>query len=82
MVDYVTKEITCDGFKVGVEITVMVADSGLISFDEDVMTISGSRSGADTVMIVRPAGMNNFFDFAIKEIICKPIPEKVIHEPR
>jgi len=73
--------IPCDGLKVGVEITVMTADSGLISFDKDVMTISGSQKGADTVMIVKPAGMNNFFDIQVKEIICKPI-ERILHEPR
>jgi len=74
--------ILCDGVKVGVEITVMAADSGLIPFGENIMTIAGTNKGADTVMIVKPAGMNNFFDFAIREIICKLIPEKVIHPPK
>lgn len=76
-----TLRLVSDGLKVGVEITVMAADSGLILFDENIMTIAGSRSGADTVMVVKPAGMNNFFDLYIKEIICKPV-ERVIHEAR
>lgn len=60
------------GVKVGVEISVMALDAGLIPYGEDIITIGGWKNGADTAMIVRPAHANAIFDTNIKEIICKP----------
>jgi len=60
------------GVKVGVEIAVMAADADLIPIDQDVITICGTKNGADTVMVLRPANMANLFDIKIKEIVCKP----------
>jgi len=71
-----------EGFKVGIEVAVMAADAGFVSPDENVMTIAGTSRGADTVLIVKPAYSHNFFDFAVREIICKPLVEGIKHEAR
>lgn len=60
------------GVKVGVEISTMVLDAGLIPYGEDIITIGGWKNGADTALIVRPAHASAIFDTKIKEIICKP----------
>jgi hypothetical protein len=60
------------GIKVGIECTVMAADSGLVSTEEDVIAIAGSRSGADTAIVVRPVYSQQLFDLKVKEILCKP----------
>lgn len=74
--------IACEGFKVGIEVTVMAADAGFVSPDETVMAVAGTSRGTDTILIVKPAYSNQFFDFAVREIICKPFTEGVKHEPR
>jgi len=60
------------GAKVGVELALMAADAGLVRTDEDVVTISGTGSGADTALIVQPANSFHCLDLKVKEIICKP----------
>ena len=60
------------GVKVGVECAVMAADAGLVSTEEDIIAIAGTRSGADTAIIVCPVFSQDLFDLKIKEIICKP----------
>jgi hypothetical protein len=50
----------------------IVADSGLIRTDEDVICIGGSGRGADTACVIKPVNAHNFFDLKVKEIICKP----------
>jgi hypothetical protein len=60
------------GIKVAVECTVMAADAGLVSTDEDVIAIAGTRNGADTAIVVRPVNSQDFFDLQVKEILCKP----------
>lgn len=71
-----------EGFKVCIEVTVMAADAGFVSPDEVVLAIAGTSMGADTVLIVKPAYSHKFFDFAVREIICKPLVEGVKHEAR
>jgi len=77
-----TLRIFCEGVKVGIEIAIMACDAGLIPNDKDVMTISGTSKGADTVMIVKPSYSDSFFNSSIKEIICKPITSGIEHEAR
>jgi uncharacterized protein len=60
------------GVKVGVECAVMAADAGLVGIDEDIISIAGTRSGADTAIVVRPVYSQDIFDLKIKEILCKP----------
>lgn len=60
------------GVKVGIECTVMAADAGLVPTDEDIIAVAGTRSGADTAIVVRPVNSQDFFDLKVKEILCKP----------
>ena len=67
-----TLRIFGEGMKVACEIAMMAADSGLVRTDEDIISIAGSREGADTAVILKPVNAHNFFDLRIKEILCKP----------
>jgi len=67
-----TLRIFGQGVKVAVEIALMAADSGLISVNEDVVSIGGTGGGADTALVLRPANVQDFFDVKVHEIICKP----------
>ncbi|NLJ49982.1 MAG: hypothetical protein GX428_10445 [Candidatus Atribacteria bacterium] len=60
------------GFKVAVEITIMAADAGAVSSDQDVVAIGGQSQGADTALVLRPAHQNSFLNLKIKEVICFP----------
>ncbi|MFX1576201.1 MAG: hypothetical protein ACFFCF_03405, partial [Promethearchaeota archaeon] len=60
------------GVKVGVEITLMAADAGLIPMNQPVLALGGSGRGVDTAMIIQPAHTNKVFDLYIQELICKP----------
>lgn len=60
------------GIKVGIECTVMAADAGLVSTDEDIIAVAGTRSGADTAIVVRPVNSQDLFELKVKEILCKP----------
>jgi len=60
------------GVKVAIECAVMAADAGLVSTDEDIIAIAGTRSGADTAILVRPVNSQDLFDMKVKQIICKP----------
>lgn len=60
------------GVKVGVEIAMMAADSGLVRTDEDVLTIGGTATGADTAMVVRPNYSAQCLEVKIREIVAKP----------
>lgn len=71
-----------EGIKVSIEIMAMTTDAGLVSPDETVMSIAGTSRGADTVAILKPAYSHKLFDFAIREIICKPFTNGVKHEAR
>ncbi len=61
-----------EGTKVAVEIALMAADAGLVSVKEDLISIGGSNTGADTALILRPANVQDFFNVKVREIICKP----------
>jgi hypothetical protein len=61
-----------EGTKVSVEITLMAADAGLISMDEDLIAIGGTGRGADTALRIKPAHASQFFDLRIEEVIAKP----------
>ncbi|MBM3118970.1 MAG: hypothetical protein FJ006_05370 [Chloroflexi bacterium] len=60
------------GAKVAIEISLMAADAGLISLDEEVIAIAGTVSGADTAIVLKPAHAHDAFSLRVKEIICKP----------
>jgi hypothetical protein len=60
------------GMKVAIEITLMAADAGLVSPEEEVIAIAGTGRGADTAIVVKPAHAHDAFSLRVKEIICKP----------
>ncbi len=67
-----TLRIFGEGVKVACEIPMMAADSGLVSTNEDVISIGGTGRGADTALVLRPVNVHNFFNLTVKEILCKP----------
>jgi hypothetical protein len=67
-----TLRVFGQGTKVACEIALMAADAGLIRTDEEVISIGGTASGADTALVVKPAHTHDFFELKIKEVLCKP----------
>jgi len=66
-----TLRIFGQGIKVCVEMACMVADAGLVPF-EDCVFAAGTGKGADTAGIIRVAASHNFFNLKVREILCKP----------
>ncbi len=60
------------GVKVAVEIAVMACDAGLVSPEEEVVSVAGTGSGADTVIVVQPANTYKLFTVKVKEVVAKP----------
>ena len=67
-----TLRMFSQGMKVCVEIVVMAADMGLIPVEEEVISIGGTRTGADTAVVIQPAHIHEIYDLRILEIIAKP----------
>ncbi|HJX34687.1 MAG TPA: pyruvate kinase alpha/beta domain-containing protein [Desulfatiglandales bacterium] len=67
-----TLRMFSQGVKVCVEISVMAAEHGFITPDEDIVAVGGSGKGSDTAMVIRPAFAANFFDTKIKAVLCMP----------
>ncbi|OGC39095.1 hypothetical protein A2Y85_04440 [candidate division WOR-3 bacterium RBG_13_43_14] len=67
-----TLRIFGQGLKVAVEIAIMAADAGLIPHEQEIVSIGGTGTGADTAIICLPRHGKDFFAFEIREIICKP----------
>jgi hypothetical protein len=62
----------CQGMKVAVEVTLMAADAGLISVEDDVIAVAGTGKGADTAIVLKPAFSTDFFSLKVREIIAMP----------
>lgn len=77
-----TLRVLGEGVKVGVDISLMAADAGLIPAGEKVMTIAGTSRGSDTCMVIKSTYSSKFFDLAIQEIVCKPYTDGIKHEAR
>ncbi|MFW9831396.1 MAG: pyruvate kinase alpha/beta domain-containing protein [Candidatus Thorarchaeota archaeon] len=60
------------GVKVGIEITLMAADAGLIPMNQSIIALGGTGQGVDTALVIQPAHTNNVFDLYVQELICKP----------
>ena len=60
------------GVKVAVECAVMAADAGLVSTEENIIAIGGTRSGADTAILLRPVNSQDLFNLKVMQILCKP----------
>jgi len=67
-----TLRIFGEGTKVACEVAMMAADAGAVRTDEDVISIGGTSSGADTAIVLAPVNIHHFFDLKVKEILCKP----------
>lgn len=69
-----TLRIFGQGMKVACEISVMAADAGVVRNDEEVIAIAGvgQTGGVDTAIVVKAEPAHHFFDFKVKEVICKP----------
>lgn len=62
------------GIKVCAEISIMLADAGLVPVGEEIIAIGGTGSGLDTAAVLTPANMTNVFDMKFHEIIAMPRP--------
>lgn len=60
------------GTKVGVEISVMALDAGLIPYGERIIAVGGTGMGADTAIVITPSHAGTILETKINEIICKP----------
>jgi hypothetical protein len=67
-----TLKVFGQGTKVACEIVLMAADAGLIRTDEEIITIGGTGSGADTAIVVKPAHTHDLFQLKVREVLCKP----------
>ena len=67
-----TLRVFGQGTKVACEIALMAADAGLIRTDEEVISIGGTASGADTALVIKPAHTHDFFELRVREVLCKP----------
>ena len=67
-----TLRVFGQGTKVACEIALMAADAGLIRTDEEVISIGGTASGADTALVIKPAHTHDFFELKVREVLCKP----------
>jgi|SRR5208282_766316 hypothetical protein len=66
------RRIVGSGFKVAVECVLIAADQGAIGIENEVVAVAGTRSGADTVCVIRPAHTASFFDLQVREIVAMP----------
>jgi hypothetical protein len=67
-----TLRVFGQGTKVACEIALMATDAGLIKTNEEVISIAGTASGADTALVVKPANTHDFFELKVREVLCKP----------
>lgn len=67
-----TLKRTAEGYKVAAEVTLMAADAGLVSPEDEIIACGGSHRGLDTAVVLKPTHAQTFFDLQILEIICKP----------
>ena len=67
------RTIMCQGIKVVMEIVLMACDAGAIKVGEDVISIAGTGSGADTCCLIKSASTRLFENLRVKAILAKPI---------
>ena len=65
--------IICQGIKVCVEIVAEACDAGQIPEAAEVLAVSGTGRGADTVAIIEAHPSDRFFDIRIRQILAKPL---------
>jgi len=60
------------GIKVGVEIACMTVDAGAVPEGEDIITVTGTHRGADTVALIRGSCTRRILELKVREVIAKP----------
>ncbi|NLV28170.1 MAG: hypothetical protein GXY48_13580 [Methanomicrobiales archaeon] len=66
------RRLVAVGAKVAVECTLIAADQGAISVNEEVIALGGTANGVDTVCVIKPSHTQRFFDLQIREIVAMP----------
>ncbi|MFH1488041.1 MAG: pyruvate kinase alpha/beta domain-containing protein [Pseudomonadota bacterium] len=61
------------GVKVCVEVSIMAAEAGFVTPDEDVVVIAGSGGGADTAAVLKPAYAAGMFETKFRALLCMPV---------
>lgn len=54
------------GTKVALECVLMAVDAGLVDSGKDVLSVAGTGSWADTVLLIQSANSKDFFESRIK----------------
>ena len=60
------------GLKVAVECTLIAADQGYVSPDEEIVAVGGTMDGADTVCVIKPSHTASYFNLQVREIAAMP----------
>ena len=71
-VAYSTLKRFGEGLKVCCEIIMMATDKGLLTEGVEAIAVAGTKSGADTVAVIRGAASMRFRVLKVMEIIAKP----------
>jgi hypothetical protein len=66
------RRVVAVGLKVAVECTLIAADQGVVSPNEEMIAVGGTATGADTGCVIRPAHTLSFFDLQVREIVAMP----------
>ncbi len=67
-----TLRMFSQGVKVCVEITIMAAEHGFVTPEEEIVAVGGSGHGADTAVIMNPVFAADLFKAKIKALLCMP----------
>ncbi len=67
-----TLRMFSQGMKVCVEVSIMAAEAGLITSDEEVVAVGGTGHGADTAVVLKSGYAASLFDTKIRAILCMP----------
>ena len=61
-----------EGLKICCEIVMMATDKGLLTEGVEAIAVAGTKSGADTVAVIRAAASLRFIELKVLEILAKP----------
>jgi len=61
-----------EGFKVVCEIVLIATNAGYLKKGVKVISIAGTHSGSDTAIVAKASGYDDFLQFQVHEILCKP----------
>jgi hypothetical protein len=66
------RRVLANGLKVAVECVLIAADQRAVPVDREVVACGGTGTGADTVVVIRPAHTSRFFDCQVREVVAMP----------